>query len=267
MPLDSAFLTLLALRMAITAAFVVSAAFITERSGPAIGALITTLPVSAGPSYVFLALDHDAGFVADTALSSLPVNAATVWLGLVYVNLAQRCGALASLAVAALVWGLLVAAIQTVDWGFGGGLLLNAVTFAICLPLLRRYQDVPMPAVARRWYDVPLRAALVAGLVAAVVVLSGRVGPRISGIIAIFPVVFTSMMLILHPRVGGRATAAVIAHGGRGLIGFGLGLAAIALTARPLGAAAALLLALAICVAWNFGLWWRARRRARLSLT
>ncbi len=41
--------------MAVAAAFVVSASVITERSGPVIGALVATLPISAGPSYVFLA--------------------------------------------------------------------------------------------------------------------------------------------------------------------------------------------------------------------
>ena len=52
------FLLTLGLRMAITAAFVVTASVITERSGPVIGALVATLPISAGPSYVFLALDR-----------------------------------------------------------------------------------------------------------------------------------------------------------------------------------------------------------------
>ena len=55
---ELAFLLTLVLRMAITAAFVVSASVITERSGPVIGALVATLPISAGPSYVFLALDQ-----------------------------------------------------------------------------------------------------------------------------------------------------------------------------------------------------------------
>src|SRR2546429_6015590 len=84
------FLLTLGLRMAITAGFVVSASVITERSGPALGALVATLPISAGPSYVFLALDHDAAFIAQGALASLPINAATIFLGLTYVVLAQR---------------------------------------------------------------------------------------------------------------------------------------------------------------------------------
>jgi hypothetical protein len=57
--------------MAITAAFVVSASVITERSGPVIGALVATLPISAGPAYLFLSLDHDAAFIAEGALASL----------------------------------------------------------------------------------------------------------------------------------------------------------------------------------------------------
>ena len=83
--------------MAITAAFVVTASIITERSGPVIGALVATLPISAGPSYVFLALDHDAAFIAEGALASLPINAATIFLGLTYVVLAQRHSALRQL--------------------------------------------------------------------------------------------------------------------------------------------------------------------------
>jgi hypothetical protein len=51
MPPDLSFLLPLFLRMAVAASFVVTASFITERSGPAIGALIATLPISAGPTY------------------------------------------------------------------------------------------------------------------------------------------------------------------------------------------------------------------------
>src|ERR1700733_306529 len=94
------FLLTLGLRMAITAAFVISASIITERSGPVIGALVATLPISAGPSYVFLAIDHDAAFVAQGALASLPINAATIVMGTIYVVLAQRHGVAVSLPAA-----------------------------------------------------------------------------------------------------------------------------------------------------------------------
>jgi hypothetical protein len=258
---DLAFILTLALRMAVTAAFVVSASVITERSGPVIGALVATLPISAGPSYVFLALDHDAAFIAEGALASLPINAATIFLGLTYVVLAQRQSAIVSCLSAVAVWIALASVIRTIHWSLAGGLVANAVAFAICVPLLGRFRNVKMPLITRRWYDIPLRASLVATLVATVVTLSGWVGPTVSGIIALFPVVFTSMMLILHPRIGGPPTAAVIANSGWGLMGLGIAIAVLHVAALRFGSAVGLSLALATCVSWNLGLWWNGRRR------
>src|SRR4030081_1494283 len=218
---DLAFILTLALRMAVTAAFVVSASVITERSGPVIGALVAPLPISTGPSYVFLALDHDAAFIAEGALASLPINAATIFLGLTYVVLAQRHGALLSAGAAVIVWLALAAIIRSVQWSLAGGLIVNAIAYAICVPLLARYRHAKMPPIRRQWYDITLRASLVATLVATVVTLSGVVGPKISGMLALFPVVFTSMMLILHPRIGGAPAPGGSAHNARGGGGVG----------------------------------------------
>jgi hypothetical protein len=261
MPPELIFILTLLLRMAVTAAFVVSASIITERAGPVIGALVATLPISAGPSYVFLALDHDAAFIAEGALASLPINAATVFLGLTYVLLAQRHNALVSWSAGAAVWLVLAAISRTIHWSLASDVAVNIVAFAICIPLLNGYRHVKMPLIARRWYDIPLRAALVAILVATVVTLSGWVGPRVSGVIALFPVVFSSMMLILHPRIGGPPTAAVIANSGWGLLGFGAAVAVLHVAALQFGSMIALCLALTTSVSWNLGLWWIGRRK------
>ena len=90
------FLLTLAIKMAVTAGFVIVATIIAERAGPLIGALIVTLPISAGPAYVFVALDHDAQFVARAALASVLNNVPTVLDTVAFVLLAQRFGAFAS---------------------------------------------------------------------------------------------------------------------------------------------------------------------------
>jgi hypothetical protein len=73
--------------------------------------------------------------------------------------------------------------------------------------------------------------------------------------------VLTSMVLILHPRIGGPPTAAVIANGGWGLMGFGVAIAVLQVAVVPFGSAIALGLALATGVSWNLALWWIGRRR------
>src|SRR3979411_2057359 len=136
-----------ALRMAVTAAFVVAASVITERSGPVIGALVATLPISAGPSYVFLALAHDSAFIAAGALAGLPINAVTIFLGLTYVVLAQRRSALVSFSGAVAVWIALAALSRTVHWSLPSGIIANAIAFAICWALLRRLPHGTMPLI------------------------------------------------------------------------------------------------------------------------
>jgi hypothetical protein len=265
---DLTFILMLTLRMAIAAAFVVSASFIAERTGPVIGALVATLPISAGPSYVFLALDHDAAFIAQGALASLPVNAATIFLSLTYAWLAQRQSLWLSCGAALAVWLILATLIRMTQWSLLAGLLVNAIAFAIAVPLLERYRHVDkMPVIDRRWYDIPFRASLVALLVATVVTLSGWVGPTISGIMALFPIVFSSLMLILHPRIGGPATAAVIANGAWGLMGFGLAVAVLHVGVLRFGSPIGLSLALSTCILWNLALWWNGRRKPAAKST
>ncbi|MGY4315091.1 hypothetical protein [Bradyrhizobium sp. JR3.5] len=262
MSADFAFLSSLTLRMAVSAAFVVTASIITERSGPAIGALIATLPLSAGPAYLFLALDHDATFIAKGAEAGLAINAATMIFCLTYVMLAQCRSALLSIGGAVVVWIVLAALEGFVTWTLLKGFLANAAAFAICIPLLRRFQHVEkLPLVAHYWYDIPLRATMVAALVAIVVSSSHWVGPVVSGAIALFPTVLFSMMLILHARIGGRTTAAMIANGGWAMMGFGLAIAILQVTAIPFGSALALSLGLATCIVWNLALWRLGREK------
>ena len=120
-----------------------------------------------------------------------------------------------------------------------------------------------MPLIARRWYDIPLRAGLVATLVATVVTTSGWVGPRSPASWRCFRSCFTSLMLVLHPRIGGKPTAAVIANGAWGLMGFGLAIAVLHGAALQFGSAIGLSLALATCIGWNLALWWNGRRKRR----
>jgi uncharacterized membrane protein YccF (DUF307 family) len=100
-------------------------------------------------------------------------------------------------------------------------------------------------------------------LVAIVVSTSGWVGPRVSGVIALYPIVFTSMMVILHPRIGGPPTAAVLANSAWGLLGFGMAIAVMHVAVVWFGSAIGLCLALATCVTWNLTLWGIGRRAMR----
>ena len=267
---DLLFILSLALKMAVTAVFVVAASVMAERSGPLIGAMIATLPIAAGPSYVFLALDHDAQFIAQSTISSLASHAATGLLDITYVLLAQRHSLAVSLGGALAAWIASAVAVRSVAWNVWTAIALNIVTYTMCVTVAERYLHVKMPLITRRWFDVPLRALLVACLVGTVVTLGANVGPRVTGIFAVFPIVMVSLMLIMHPRIGGPANAALLANTMVGLVGFGLCVLTLHVAAVPLGAPLALTAALAVSIIANITIWLfrrhgHARRMAALE--
>ena len=92
---------------------------------------------------------------------------------------------------------------------------------------------------------------MVSALVAAVVILSTRVGPTVTGLLALFPIVLISLILIFQPRIGGRATAALTANAVIGLGGFAAALITLHVAAMPLGVPAALVLALLVSIGCN----------------
>jgi len=261
MPPDLYFALTLIVKMAITAGFLLAATVIAERFGPLVGGLVATLPISAGPVYIFLALDHDAHFIAQSALGSLVTNAYNVIFALTYALLAQKRSLSVSLSGAFAVWAALMWAGGAVAWTLALAVVLNIVTLGVSFWLSAPLRHAPMPRVARRWYDLLLRAGMVALLVGTVITLSFRIGATTSGNLAVFPIVLTSIMMILHRRVGGPATAAVMANAVIGLAGFAVAVVVLNLTAERLGSPLALTLTLLVSLGCNL-LIYVARQRS-----
>jgi hypothetical protein len=252
MPADHYFLLILIVRMAVTAGFVVAATVTAERVGPLLGGLVATLPISAGPVYVFLALDHDAHFIAQSAVGSLIINAVNAMFAVTYARLAQTQSRAASIAGAFIVWLVLALVVHGSDWTFTAAAVVNVAVFSVCLVIVRPLRHVRVKGFYPQWTDLALRAGLVAVLVGVVVTFSVQLGPYGSGMLAVFPVVLLSIMFILHNRVGGPASAAVMANAVLGLVGFAFACSVLHFAAEAFGSVAGLTLALITSVGWSF---------------
>jgi len=256
-------LWVLAAKVIGAAAVVIVAARATERAGPFLGAMIATLPVSTGPVYVFLAIDYGAEFIAEAAVMSVASTAAIVAFVAGHALAAQRFATAGSLASATATWFAGALLLQLRAWSFLEASLLLAASFALAMRGLRRFAVATTPAAgARTRFDLPLRALLVAAVVIATSLASRAFGPSVTGVLATYPVVFTSLIVILQPRAGGAFVSALLVTGLKGLLGFGAALAVLHLAALHLGAAVALVLALVVAVGWNVTLALARRRRA-----
>lgn len=130
-------LALLPLKMAIAASVVVCCSLLAERTGPLVAAMIATLPISLGPVLVFLAVDHDAAFLAASALGTMNANVTHAGFVLAYVLLAQRHATLPALAGGLVVWITVLLAVRSQDFSVWPLACLNVLAF-LCVHALVR---------------------------------------------------------------------------------------------------------------------------------
>lgn len=254
----------LALKIAMTATIVVAASVVAERSGPFIGAMVAALPTAAGAAYIILAFQHPPTFIADSAIGSIAANAAVAIFSLAYAVLAQRRGVMVSLGGAMLIWFACAAMLRSIDWTVAGVLALGAVVFAIVIPASARYRTRMSIKVQARPSDLAWRALAAAACVVVVTAASYSIGPVASGIFAVFPVVVSSVLVIIQLRLGGPAAASVAAHVPEPLIGLSLGFLAVHYLAEAIGVWWAFATGLAVCFAWS-GVLWLVRRERTAS--
>jgi len=251
-------------KMVTTAAIVVVTCLVVERAGLLVGAMVASLPVSAGPAYVFLAAEHGAAFIAASAPASVASLTATAVFAVVYGALARRHGRWASTFGALAVWAVAVTGLRAAAPGLGAVAIAAVVVFPLCLVIVARWRHAPVsgrPRSSSR--DIAVRAGAAMLLVGATIVAGQLLGPGAAGELALAPVVMTSLAVLLYPQIGGPAAAAVMVNTLPGLIGMAVAAAVLGVTARPFGATLSLLLALAICLACNGGVVALARARRR----
>jgi uncharacterized membrane protein (GlpM family) len=255
----------LLLKIAMTASIVVAASIVVERSGPFIGSLIASLPTAGGAVMIILAIEHPPGFVAASAVGSIVSNAVCAIFALTYAALAQRNPLPVSLGGAFVVWFCAAFLTHYVDWTAASAMLLNAVVFPLAIVAGTRFRasGAVKGRVQFTTADLVWRAGVVTLCVIVVTAVSAAIGSFASGLFAFFPVAMGSYFVILHPRIGGPATASVAAHVQAPLIGLGLSLLVVHLLAEPIGVWWSYALGLSTGIGWNALLWglrkWRQR--------
>ncbi len=150
--------------------------------------------------------------------------------------------------------------------GAVGSMAANAAVaiFALTYAALAQRRGVVLSLGAATLVWFAAAALLVAVVVAVVTTASHWIGSFASGVFAVFPIVMGSLVAVIHPRVGGKAAAAVFAHAQPALVGLCLGFLGVHYLAEPIGVWWSFGAGLAITIAWSSSLW--LMRRARLRL-
>src|SRR5260370_32319810 len=125
-----------------------------------------------------------------------------------YGRIAPYLVALASVAVALVPWLVIAALLQRIELAWWSTVILNLAAFAFALRLTRdsaAIEGPPRQVTGLR--DLLLRALLAGSLAPTVVTVSELIGPRLTGSAVTFPVVLTTLGLIMHHRYGSHAAS------------------------------------------------------------
>lgn len=187
-----------------------------RRWGPSVAGWLSAFPIVAGPILLAIALEQGSDFAAVAAANTLLAVLAIVVFSIVYARSAVRPGAGVARCLAAtlLAWSLAVAVLQGVHvpiWLAFGAVL--AVLLAA--PRLIGQAPPPVAANARPGRDLPWRMLAGAVLTVAVTQAASGLGPELSGLFAMFPVMSTVLVGFSHRASGPGFAVALL----RGMVG------------------------------------------------
>jgi hypothetical protein len=219
------------------------------------------VPFTSAPIALFLALDHGPAFAATAAVGTLAGSFSQAAFCVAYARAGARAGPAAALGAGALAFAAVTAALDRL----APGLAPLAVLVPIGLAAALRCMPAPVERAARparppAW-DLPARMAIATAFVLALTAAAPALGPRLTGLLAPFPLYAAILAAFAHGLDGPGAAASVL----RGLIGGLLSFAAFFFTLAALieraGIGPAFALAATATLAIQAAGLWHARPR------
>ena len=180
-----------------------------RRWGPAVAGWLSGLPVVAGPIMYFIAIENGAGFASNALVGMLLGVFAMLGFLLAYAWAATRWSWRVSVSCALLAYFVGVALLNMLDVSVG---VVSVMVFAVLLVAPRGFPHAEPRAiaVAPPRGEIYVRMAAGALLVLAVTYAAASLGARLSGLLAMFPVISTVLAVFSHRQCGHEFTICLL---------------------------------------------------------
>lgn len=200
---------LLALKLLMAPVFIGLVTLAGRRWGPEVSGMLTGLPLTSGPISLILALQHGVGFAAQSAAGNLVGQASGCLFCLAYALAATRCGWMKSSIAGLIVFFASTSVGNAVQMSFLPSLvvLVAAVVLVLWAIPIRHLPDRVLDAP--RW-DLPARMLAATAFVLGLTTFAGALGPRLSGLLAPFPVFGMILAVFTHRQLGGPAAGGLL---------------------------------------------------------
>ena len=180
-----------------------------RRWGPAVAGWLSGLPVVAGPIMYIMALEQGAGFASNALVGMLLGVFAMLGFLLAYAWAATRWSWRVSVSCALSAYFVGVVLLNTLDVSVS---VVSVMVFAVLLVAPRGFPHAEPRAiaVAPPRGEIYVRMAAGALLVLAVTYAAASLGARLSGLLAMFPVISTVLAVFSHRLCGHEFTICLL---------------------------------------------------------
>lgn len=212
--------TVLLLKLFLVPALIVLVTLAGRRWGPGVAGWLSAFPIVAGPILWFIAIEQGAAFAAQAAVGTLSAVLGMLAFGLSYAWAATRFSWPLSLALSYAGYAAMVFVLDrwSATLPAAAIVVLTALLFAPrCYPVFPAAAKAP----SKPANDLLLRMGLGALLVLLVTYFAASLGPELSGIFAMFPVMGTVLALFTHRSAGAAAAVQLLRGMVLGFYAFG----------------------------------------------
>ena len=178
--------------------------------GPTVAGWLSAFPIVAGPILLIISLERGSAFAAHAAQGTLLAVLAMMVFSLAYAWASGRFRVAGSMLCALSAWALAVLALQWLHVPPWLGYMLVIATLLLVPRLFPVITEVPLPTT--RPNDLPWRMLAAALLVLGVTFFAVRLGARLAGFLAMFPVMGTVLTGFSHHYCS-RAFAVALLRG------------------------------------------------------
>ncbi len=202
---------ILAIKLFLAPIFIVITSFVQKKYGSRVGGILVSVPFILGPILVVMYIQQGKEFFHHAIIANYAGQIGILLYILVYARLASKCNwplsALGATSAYLIAIFTLSPRITSVWMGLGTWL----VVWLIVLKSFPKY-DRTVVSHASPWWEILLRIGSALTLIFVITAVAADLGPRLSGALAMYPVMTTVMATFNHGRFGSRSAIALL-HG------------------------------------------------------
>lgn len=204
-------MTILAIKLFLAPIFIVITSAVQKKYGARFGGILVSIPFILTPILIVMYLQEGKEFFHHAIIANYAGQVGILVYIFVYARMASKFSWQISAIGSTIAYLVAILALIPILKNVWMGLAIWTLVWLVVLKTYPVY-DRTVSSHASPWWEILLRIGSALTLIILITSFAGQLGPRLSGALAMYPVMTTVMSTFNHGRFGARSAIALL-HG------------------------------------------------------